>query len=36
MRRRLAIHSLVIAVFARNSAASMTLRLSPFGVFTTQ
>ena len=33
MRGRLAIHSLVIVVFARNSSASMTLRLSPFGVF---
>ncbi len=29
MRGRLAIHSLVIVVFARNSSASMTLRLSP-------
>jgi len=33
MRGRLAIHSLVIVVFARNSSAGMTLRLSPFGVF---
>ena len=36
MRRRLAIHPLVIVVFAHNSAVGMTLRLSPFGVFATQ